>query len=174
MAWPVPVTGRYFWEHCFWIDRDQFPSNGQMGLAVSSNMRLLYSSNVLLHGQTFYVPGTMVVFFRQTFTVPAGGAQPALTNPTLLIAARWRMRGSDGTRSYHLHRQAIGNEYLDGSVYSTLGRTQSTTRMGTFVLRDIYRTHSGAKIVEGQLAPTPAMWQLRHGTKRKASNFWLP
>jgi len=167
-------SGRYYWEHCYWVESSDFPSNAQMYLAVNSDMKLLYGSNVAILSQRYFLPNTSTVFFTQNASLSNVGSLTPLTNPTLLIAARWRMRGSDGSRSYHLHRQTMGDEYLLDGTYSTTGRSQCQTRINTFIAQGIYRTHSGALITEGQLAPVPAMWQLRHGTKRRASKFWLP
>jgi len=145
-----------------------------MFLAINSDMKLLYTTQVWIASIRWFLPGTSTVFYTQNTSIGNVGSLTALTNPNLLIAARWRLLGSDGSRSYHLHRQPIGDEYLLDGTFSTTGRSQSQTRINTFIAQNIYRTHSGAKVVSGQLAPVPAMWQLRHGTKRRASKFWLP
>jgi len=174
LPWPGLSHADYRWEHCFWIDNDDFDNNSQMGLAVVNDMRLFYTNQVHLLGTRWYIPGTTTVFFAQTYPTTQVGAQPAQANYSLLICARWRMRGDDGSYSYHLHRQPVGEDYLENGVWSSGGYSQQQTRMLTFLDQEIYRTHTGSLLVTGTVAVFPVRWQMRHGTKRRNSRFWLP
>lgn len=172
--WPELEHDDYYWEHTYWVDSDDFPNNAQMSLATLQDMKLLYSTLVKTHSQRWYVGSSTTLFFQQNYSAGNTGAQTAQANPTLLIAARWRMKGADGSHTYHLHRQPIGEAYLEDAEYSTTGRTQQQTRMNTYIAQGIYRTQTGSLITFGQLAPSPIGWQLRHGTKRRNRRGWLP
>lgn len=174
LPWPGLLHDDYRWEHCFWIDNDDFDNNGQMGLAVVNDMRLFYTHQVRLLGTRWYYPGTATVYFGQTYPITQIGAQPNQANYNLLIAARWRMRGDDGSYSYHLHRQPVGEDYIEGGEWNGGGYLQQQTRMLTFLDQEIYRTRTGALLTTGAVAHTPVQWQMRHGTKRRNSRFWLP
>lgn len=174
LAWPGLNHADYRWEHGFWINRSDFTSDAQMGLAVINDMKLFYTSQVQILSTRFFFPHTDTVYFSQTYSFPQFGSQGAQDNYSLLIAARWRMRGSDGSYTYHLHRQPIGEDYLENGVFSGTGYTQQQTRMNTFIAQGIYRTQTGSLIDTGEVAIWPVKWQLRHGTKRRNSRFWIP
>jgi len=173
VEWPEGYDGRYYWEHCAWVDRDDFSTDGQMGLAWIGDVRLLYTEQVIVHSTRWYIPNTETVYFQQTYLVTQTGDQPPQENYTILACARWRMWGADGSYTYHLHRQPMGEDYLEDGQYTTLGRTQQQTRLNTFVAQGIYRTKTGALITIAELGSLPVMWQLRHGTKRRSRRFWL-
>lgn len=174
VPWGIPVTGRYYWEHCHYVDTDDFPNLAQMNLAVLADMGLLYTNQVNFNGCRWYLPGTTTVVHSVTYPSFQKGGQSAQPNFNLLVAARWHMVGDDGQKSYHLHRQPIGEDYLTQGEWSALGQSQGQTRINTFIGQGIYRSKTGSLLVQGNLAPHPANWQLRHGTKRRASKFWLP
>lgn len=173
-AWPGLTADRYYWQHCGWIDRDDFSSDGQMGLAVINDYKLLYTSQVRFWGIRFIVPASGGIHLQQIYSTPQFGTQTAQVNPNLLIAARWRMRGSDGSYTYHLHRQPAGEGYIENGEWSATGYAQQQTRMNTYIAQGIYRTQTGSLIASGEVSPLLSRWQLRHGTKRRNSRFWLP
>jgi len=173
-AWPDCAAEGYFWEHCHWVDNSDFTNNAQMSLAVLGDMGLLYTTQVRFWGCRWYVPHTTTIHFQSTFGSFQHGTQTAQANFNLLIAARWRMRASDGSYTYHLHRQPIGETYLTSGEWSSTGRTQQQTRMNTYIGQGIYRTATGSLITTGELGDLPIKWQLRHGTKRRRSRFWAP
>jgi len=172
--WPGVDDDLYYWQHCGWVDRDDFTSDGQMGLAVINDFKLLYTSQVRFWGVRFIVPASGGIHLQQIYSTPQFGALSPQANHSLLIAARWQMRGSDDSYTYHLHRQPVGENYLEGGVWSSAGYTQQQTRMNTYIGQGIYRTQTGSLIASGDVVAAPAMWQLRHGTKRRNSRFWLP
>lgn len=174
MAWPGVGLGRYYWEHCFWVDSDDFDNNAQMALAILADMKLLYTTQIKIESIRWYVPHTTTVYFQQIYTFPQFGSLTSVGNPTLLVASRWRLRGNEGSYSYHLHRQPLGEAYLSNGAYTPLGLTQTQSRMNTFIAQGIYRTSTTHLISSGERSTVPSMWQLRHGTKRRASRFWLP
>jgi len=174
VEWPEGNDGRYYWEHCAWQDRDDWLTDGQMGLFTITNMSLLYTSQVQIHSTRWYFPDSLVVYFQQTYPFPQFGSQAPQENYNLLMCARWRMKGGDGSYTYHLHRQPLGEDYVQDGQYTPDGLTAQQTRMNTYIAQDRYRTKTGALITEGELAGQPVMWQLRHGTKRRRRRFWLP
>lgn len=174
VPWGDVPTGRYYWEHCLYMDRIDWPNDAQMGLAVRNIMGLIYSSTVQLHGCRWYLPNTTTVYFQQVYTFPQFGGQPAAVGYDILYAARWRMKTALGVRSYHLHRQPMPASYVQDGKYTALGRAQSQIRINTFIAQAKYRASNGALLTSGSLAPEIASWQLRHGTKRKARRSWLP
>jgi hypothetical protein len=174
VPWPGLGHADYRWEHCFWIDNSDFSSNSQMGLAVVNDMRLFYTNQVHLLGTRWYLPHTSTVFFAQTYPSTQVGALTAQANYNMLVSARWRMHGSDDSYTYHLHRQPVGETYLEAGGWSATGYSQQQTRMNTFIAQGIYRTGSGSLIDVGEVASSPVQWQLRHGTKRRDRRFWIP
>lgn len=173
LPWPDTTTGSYYWQHCWYVDTDDWGSDLAMAHDIGVDMQLLYTSQVSIYGLSFYYPGTNTVYFRQTYLTPGHGGQAAVTNPNILICARWRMFGDDGSYSYHLHRQPIGDSYLESGQWSTLGFTQQSLRLSTFKSQGIYRTQTGALIDSGYVSADPVPWQLRHGTKRRNYRGWL-
>lgn len=173
VEWPEGNDGRYYWEHCGWLDNDDFANNAQMGLFVINNMKLLYTNQVRIHSTRWYLPGTLTVFFEQTYLVPQFGSLSAQENFNILVCARWRMHGTDGSYTYHLHRQPIGEDYMIDGIWTDDGYVAQQTRMNTYIGQDRWRTQTGALIDNGDVKQLPVMWQLRHGTKRRRSRFWL-
>lgn len=171
--WPEGVDGRYYWEHCEWIDRDDFTSNGQMGLAVINDLKLLYTSQVQFHSTRWFDASDMSLFFQQTYSIVQHGSLSPSESPNLLMCARWRMHGDDGSYTYHMHRAPVGNDDLIGGVWSDDGYIRQSTHLNTYVDQGIYRTQTGSLITSGTVAQLPVMWQMRHGTKRRQSRFWL-
>lgn len=174
IAMPELPSGRYYWQHCLWVDSSDWPNNAQMGLQVLVDMTLLYSSTVKIHGIRWYDPSDGSVFFSQVYFTPQPGGQPAVTEYNIFMAARWRMLTANGVRSYHLHRQVMPESYYENGEYTTLGRTQSQIRINTFIGQGVYRASNGHLLTEGHLAPKIASWQMRHGTKRRQRRAWLP
>lgn len=172
-TWPQGVDGQYYWEQCEWVDRDDFTSNGQMGLAVINDLKLLYTEQVRFWSTRWYLPGSSTIFFQQTYGIVQTGALDVRENPNLLIAARWRMRGADGSYTYHLHRAPVGEDDLIEGIWSDDGILRQITHMNTYIGQGIYRTPTGSLITSGEVAQLPVGWQLRHGTKRRQSRFWL-
>lgn len=172
--WPEGNDGLYYWLHTFYVQSTDFANNSQMNLACLGDMKLLYTEQVQIWSIRWKVAGTNTVFFEVIYGTPQFGDQPAQDNFTLLIAARWRLHASDGSYSYHLHRQPMGEDYFTSGEYSPLGLTQQHTRLNTFMAQGIYRSQTGSLLTVGELASRPIMWQLRHGTKRRRRRFWLP
>jgi len=172
-VWPEGHDGRYYWEHCVYVDSDDFDNNTQMFLAILADMKLLYTSQVQFHSMRWFDPSDGSLVHQQGIASGNVGLIAPVESPNLLICGRWRMYGVDGSYSYHLHRMPVGSDMITGGEWSEDGLTAMQTRMNTFIAQDIYRTHTGSLIDVGEVAGSPVMWQLRHGTKRKASNFWL-
>lgn len=173
-AWPEGASGRYYWQHCVYVDTGDFANDSQMALQTLNRFKLLYTSQVQLHGLRWFLPGTETIYFTQTFTVAQFGSLSSVENPDLLVCARWHLFGDDGSYTYHLHRQPIGADYLEGGQWSATGGTQNAARVNTFVLFGKFRTKSGALVDTGWAGSEPTPWQLRHGTKRRARRGWLP
>lgn len=171
--WPEGFDGRYYWEHCLWVDDSDWDSHIQMFLGILSDMKLLYTSQVDMHAVRFYDPSDMSLVYSQGIGPGNHGSQSPVEVVSLLIVARWTMRGADGSHTYHLHRAPVGVEYLTDGVWNLAGYAEMQTRLNTFIAQDVYRTKTGSLITEGFVGPYPGMWQLRHGTKRRESRFWL-
>jgi hypothetical protein len=172
--WPNGVDGRYYWQHCAWLDRDDFTTDTQMANRVVVAMRSLYTTQIRFHSERYYLPGTETVYFERFFAPTEGGIYPPSESPNLLICARWRMYGEDGSYTYHLHRSPVGDDDLIDAVWSDDGFFRQDTHLGDFIDEGFFRTHTGSLIDWGQVAQLPVKWQLRHGTKRRLRRFWLP
>lgn len=174
IPWPEGNDGRYYWEHCGWIDTDDFSFEPQMMLFILSNTKLLYTSQVQIHSTRTYLPGTQIVHNEVIYTPDQFGSQLPRENFNILVCARWRMRGEDGSYTYHLHRQPTGEEELIDGIWTDEGYLAQQTRCNTYVFQNRWRTSTGSLIDTGVVAQLPVMWQLRHGTKRRRRRFWLP
>jgi hypothetical protein len=173
IPWEDTTDGNYYWQHCLWVDTDDFPNNFSMWNEVINEMQLLYTTQVQFRGLRFYYPGTEVVYFDQAITTPLFGERSPNGNYNILIVARWRLFGEDGSYSYHLHRNPTGEADLIDGVWSDAGYTRHQTLLNTFVSNHNYRTSTGAEITGGEVAQLPVQWQLRHGTKRRNRRGWL-
>lgn len=172
--WPEGNDGWYYWLHTFYVESTDFPNNSQMNNRCRNTMTLLYTDQVLLRSIRWKIAGTESVFFQVIYSPPQAGDQAAQENFNLLLAARWRLHAADGSYSYHLHRQPMGEDYITSGEYSSLGLMQQHTRLNTFMIQGIFRSQTGSLLTVGELASRPVMWQLRHGTKRRRRRFWLP
>jgi len=173
VEWPNSPEDRYYWLHGFWVDSDDWDSNIQMFLGVLADFKLLYTSQVDFHSVRFYIPHTETVHYEQGISAGNHGSLSPQTNYTILVASRWRMYGDDGSYTYHLHRQPIGEAYLENGGWTATGLLQQQSRVNTYIAQMVYRTPSGALIASGKAANRPVMWQMRHGTKRRTQQFWL-
>lgn len=171
--WPEGSDGYYYWEHCHWVETDDWDSHIQLYLAVLADMRLIHTSQVGMGGLSLYDPSDASLIYRQNNGFVNVGVQAAQDNPNLLLCARWRMWGADGSYTYHLHRTPIGEDDLEYGRWSAAGLTRQQTRMNTYIAQEVYRTRTGSLIERGEVADKPVMWQLRHGTRRRESTFWL-
>lgn len=174
IEWSLPETDRYYWEHCTYLDTTQFGSLNGAASQNLVNMALFYTSQVRFHSQRLYNPATMAVLHQQNYPVSQDGNQPNTVNYNLLVSARWRLWGSDGSYSYHLHRLPFGEAHLEDGTWSAFGWTRANAHLNTFIMQGDYRTKTGSLITRGEVAPNPVGWQLRHGTKRSQKRFWLP
>lgn len=172
--WPEGNDGRYYWIHGCYVNNSDFPNDTQMRLALVADFKLLYTSQVLIESLRWKLPGTNTVYLLYLSVGGIPGDLAPQDNFNLLIAARWRMRGADGSYTYHLHRQPVGEDYITSGQWSSLGLSQQQTRCNTFVSQGIYRTRTGSPISSGSVVAAPSYWQLRHGTKRRSRRFWLP
>jgi len=164
----------YWWQHCYYADTDDFPSIGQLSNAVVGVMANLYTNQVNRRGHRIYAVGSGALLRDNYFGAGNPCLRPARSDTNILMAARWRLRGEDGSYSYHLHRRLIGSEDQRDGVWTDAGYTQQVTSASTFVIAGFFRTKTGSLIDSFTVAGQPSMWQLRHGTKRRNNRFWAP
>lgn len=172
--WPEGIDGYYYWEQCGWVNSDDWSSTADMHQNIAAAVQQYYTSQVRQHSTRFYFPGTNTVFASFVYGTPGHGELSPAENYNLLICARWRMHAEDGSYSYHLHRMPVGDESLIDGVWSDDGFTRQVATLNTFIDDGIWRSSTGSLLDKGELAPLPVPWQLRHGTKRRRSRFWLP
>lgn len=173
--WPgANDDGRYYWEQCAFLDSDDFSNLFQVALYYGQKFELTYAEDILYCGVRLYDASDGEVLLSQAFTTPQQGGLSSQPDYNLLMAARWRLWGDDGSYSYHLHRTPIAEDDLENGVWSASGRTRNQTALNTWLSTTKFRTRTGALLDHGDLADSPVQWQLRHGTKRRKRRFWLP
>jgi len=172
--WAGTDSGLYWWEHCYFADTSDFASTTALASAVTGVMGDIYTSQVRRRGQQIYNTSTGALLLQQYFGSGNPGSATARPDPTILVVARWRLLADDGSRSYHLHRRLVGSDDVENGRWTSAGMMRQYGSAGTFVGAGIFRSHSGHLLDRWEVAQTPAMWQLRHGTKRRNKRFWAP
>lgn len=151
-----------------------FSSTAQLLLNWTGRIKIGYTTQVLLHGHRLIDPTTGSTVFTQTFT----SAQPCNRTPapnySLLIAARWKFTGADGSKGYHLHRWPIDAGWVDGDYLTDAGHSALEGVAGSMYIPGKIYSSTNSLITAYSVNRNLVDWQLRHGTKRRNSRFWLP
>jgi len=174
MPWPGVAGGVYFWQHCYWIDTDDWTNIFQANIDINTDFGSLYTSQVRRRGNRIYDAVTGALLLTGYYGSGNPCSRPARPNPTLLIAAKWYLFGDDGSESYHLHRAPIGEDDLENGGWSTAGYGRQVVHAALWRNQGYYRTKTGALITSERVRATPIGWQLRHGTKRRNRQAWGP
>jgi len=173
-AWPGITGGRYFWTHTAYMKTTDFSSTGQLLLQWTNRVKQGYTEDILLHGHRLIDPTTGGVVTTQTFTTPQACEQDAAPNFSLLMAGRWKFVAADGSRGYHLHRYPIDGSWTDGNDLTDAAHSQLLAVAGAMYLPGKIYSGTGSLITSWSVNRNVVDWQLRHGTKRRNSRFWLP
>lgn len=171
--WPEGNDGRYYWQHCAWVQDTDWDNNSEMALACFTAISELYTSQILFYGHRFYDPSDDSIVFQQTFTSPFACDLSPVENLNVITAARWRMVADDGSYSYHLHRRPIGEEDILDGGWDPDGYDRQQLALNNFLDWGFFRSHTGSPLNSGIVAPAPVQWQLRHGTRRRERRGWL-
>lgn len=172
--WPDVVGGRYYWTHTAYMKTTDWASTGQLLLAWTNRVKQGYTSQVLLYGHRLIDPTTGAVIFTQTFTTPNTCEQDPADDYSLLMAGRWRFRAADGSTGYHLHRYPIDLSWVEGEELTDVGHSQLAAVAGAMYFPGKVYSSTGSLVTGWEVGRAIVDWQLRHGTKRKNSRFWLP
>jgi len=173
-AWPEITGGRYYWTHTAYMKTTDFSSTAQLLLAWTARVKIGYTEDVLLHGHRLIDPTTGNVVTTQTFTTPQACNQDAAVNYNLLLAARWKFVADDGSTGYHLHRYPVGEDWIDGDNFTDAAHSQLVAVAGSMYLPGKIYSGTGSEVASWSVNRNIVDWQLRHGTKRRNSRFWLP
>lgn len=173
-VWPDIVGGRYYWTHTAYMDTADWGSDLAMLLSWHQRVKIGYTTQVLLYGSRIIDPTDGSVIQTQTFTSPQPCDRAPFANYTLLVAGRWRFKADDGSTGYHLHRYPTNLDWLDNGEWNATGLSRLLSIAGSMYLPGRVYSRSGSLITSWEVAPEIAEWQLRHGTKRRNSRFWLP
>jgi hypothetical protein len=172
--WADLPTGRYYWTHSAYFNTDDHENQAQMLLAWNGRINIMYTSQVLRYGTRIIDPTDGSVVHTQTFTTPQPADRDPFDQYSLLIAARWKFKAADGSEGYHLHRYPMNLEWVDGNQLTDEGHFRNLASAGTMYNHEDTYSSTGSLIVSWSVNRTIAEWQLRHGTKRRNSRFWLP
>lgn len=173
-AWPDVAGGRYYWTHTAYMRTTDFPNQAQLLLSWTNRVKIGYTSQVLLYGHRIIDPTTGGVIFTQTFTTPQPGTRSPFANFSLLIAARWRFVADDGTTGYHLHRYPTDTSWVVDDQFTDEGHDRQVAVAGSMYSDGKVYSSVGSPVVGWEVGRAVVGWQLRHGTKRRNSRFWLP
>lgn len=173
LPFPENPSGRYYWTHTAYMKTEDFSSMAQLLLNWTGRVKLGYTSDVLLYGHRVIDPSDGSVVFTQTFTSPQTCNQTPVVDWNILLAGRWIFVGTDGSRGYHLHRYPAGEDWVDGDSWSSFGLGRLSAVAGSMYSPGKIYTSTGAEVEGWSVRPGIVGWQLRHGTKRRRSDFWL-
>lgn len=173
--YPSNPSGWYYWTSVLYVDSDDFDNQSQMILAVLGRERLCSRENIHYWGYRIkQPPGRGNVVLTASFTGTGTGSLPAIADPQILCIARWTLADSFGHKTYRLVRYPIGTSEIEGDRLTPAGLLRQQTSINTFLATNIFRNKYGRVLETGAASPRVHMWQLRHGTKRSRSRFWLP
>lgn len=172
--WPNTTDGAYYWTHNTYADTDDWTSHVQLRNDLIADYRLAYTSQIGCWGVQLQDPNDSSVVYQVGFTTPALGLRTAVDDYSLLIAARWHIIGEDGSRGYHLHRYPQDVSWASEGVWTPTGDFENGVSAAAFYDTNPWRTRTGALVASVSLSPNIVSWQLRDGTRRRNSRFWLP
>lgn len=173
-AWPDVVGGRYYWTHTAYMRTTDFSSTAQLLLNWTGRIKLGYTTQVLLYGHRLIDPVDGSTVFTQTFTSPQPCNRTAAPNYSLLMAGRWKFVGADGSTGYHLHRWPIDASWVDGDNLTDAAHSTLQGAAGSMYVPGKIYSRTNSLVVGWTVNRNVVDWQLRHGTKRRNSRFWLP
>lgn len=173
-SWPNVVGGSYYWTHTAYMRTTDFSSTGQLLLAWTNRVKQGYTEDVLLHGHRLIDPTTGNVVTTQTFTTPQACEQDAAPDYILIMAARWRFKSADGSEGYHLHRYPIIPDWVVDDRFTDAALSQLGAVAGAMYFPGKIYSSTNSLITGWSVNRNVVDWQLRHGTKRRNSRFWLP
>lgn len=175
MPYSPNPSGRYYWTNVMYLESTDFPNVPQMINHALSKEKIICRANINVEGYRLKTPpGRGNVVSTVDFSILQPGGQPAIANPYLLTIARWTLIDDLGRKSYRLVRYPLGEaDIIDGKL-SPLAMTRQQASLGTYLITGTMRNSYGRVLTTGSVSPLAHMWQLRHGTKRGRSKFWLP
>jgi len=174
LPWPDVAGGRYYWTHTAYMKQEDWASENAMLLNWTNRVKLGYTEDVLLYGHRIINPDDGTVIRTQTFTTPNQCNQDPVDDYNILLAGRWRFKAADGTGGYHLHRYPAGDSWVAGDDWTPFGLGRLQAVAGSMYAPGKIYARSGSEVEGWEVSPTIVGWQLRHGTKRRNSRFWLP
>jgi len=168
-------SGRYFYTTVVYADRDNYVSYTTMANNMYSRESLITRENVWFHGFRFHdPPGRGNIAFTVSYSSPGEGSQPPVDNFSLITIARWTLVSVTGRKTYRLSRAPLDITQIDGEYLTPAAVLHEQTMLNTFCGPDVFYNKYGELLSHGIVSPRVHMWQLRHGTKRERSRFWLP
>lgn len=174
LPYPALPSGRYYWTTVAYVDSDDWSNQNQMILHVLQRERLITRANVRFDGYTIKRPPGRGNIILQADPTPApNGSLAAVADPQIISIARWTLRDNQNHPTYRLVRYPLGTEDIDADMLSASGYARQVASLNTFLATGTFRSKYGRVLTAGTVSPRVHMWQLRHGTKRSRSTFWL-
>lgn len=161
-------SGLYYWTSVYYADFDEFFDFldvistffqiEQFGMLDSCKFVQMNIKNP---------PGRGNIVYTQSNFAGSGGLTDDTDQYSLITAARWHFWDAEGRYSWRLYRGPLRGIDMEGGNLSALGMLRSTALINGWKARaTMYNSH-GSEIVRTKVEPRLAMWQLRHGTKRR-------
>lgn len=157
-----------------YADTDDWSSLASMLSYINNRLELVYTEQVQIHGHRLIDPTDGSVVHTQTFLVGQPCDRDPVENFTIYAVGRWRFTAEDGSQGYHLHRYPADVSWIEGDKWSSSGLAEMLSGPGTVYAGGFIRSATGSPIETWELSGDVSEWQLRHGTKRRNSRFWLP
>lgn len=174
LAWPEVAGGRYYWTHTAYYKTTDWPNLAQQFLNWGQRVRIGYTDQVRYHGTRIIDPADGSVVAEQINVAGQPCDRTPFTRFSILIAARWRYIAADGSTGYHLHRYPTDLDWVDGDQFTPTGLSRQQAVAGSMYFPGKIYSRSGSLVTGWSVNTKIVEWQLRHGTKRRNSRFWLP
>lgn len=171
---PSTSSGRYYWTHTAYFNTDDWATQAQLISNFGLRIRIGYTSDVRYHGVRAIDPSDGSVVFTTSSVMGQACDRTPFANWSILIAGRWRFTAADGSSGYHLHRYPTDLDWVDGEVFNDEGHLRLLAVAGSMYLPGEVYSRTGSLITGWSVNRNIVEWQLRHGTKRRNSRFWLP
>jgi len=171
VAWPHNPSGRYYWTSTYYLDRDEFSSDGAARSRVINTDQLTALQDV--HYTVIITksePGRGNIISVGDIHLLTGTIDPDPDGYNLLNIARCLTFHSDGRHSYRMVRSPMPMRWIEGGLLASAGQAVYGGYLNNMIGSDpgeSFRNKHGSPMVGGRVPTTLSMWQLRHGTKRR-------
>lgn len=171
----VPYTpnpdGYYYWSSVYYVDDGDFVDFFDMANWANAREKKLCTEDVQFTKVIVKRPiGRGNVVYTLTWPFPQFGDLDSEGEYSLINVARARLYSASGRLSWRLVRLPLRPSDQDGDRLSASGHLWARAGINTAIASGRWRNSYGELITRSEVVWPLAMWQLRHGTKRRERN----